>query len=133
MSTTAVIAGVGPGLGASVARKFAREGCDVALLARTESHLQDLARDLDETEGAGLAVPTDVTDREEVADAFDRIRDAFGPVDALVVNASGGAWKGLREIDVDEFDRAMAVGPRGGLLCSQAAVDDMLDGDGGTI
>lgn len=133
MSTTAVIAGVGPGLGTSVARKFAREGCDVALLARTESYLQDLARDLDETAGSGLAVPTDVTDPEGVADAFERIRDAFGPVDALVVNASGGAWKGLRDIDVDEFDRAMAVGPRGGLLCSQAAVDDMLDGDGGTI
>jgi len=132
MSTTAVVAGVGPGLGASVARKFAREGCDVALLARTESYLQDLATELDETDGAGLAVPTDLTDREDVEDAFDRIRAAFGPVDALVVNASGAAWKGLRDIDVDEFSRAMAVGPRGGLLCSQAAVDDMLEG-GGTI
>jgi len=133
MSTTAVVAGVGPGLGASVARTFAREGCDVALLARTESHLQDLATELDGTDGAGLAVPTDITDRDDVEDAFDRIRTAFGPVDVLVVNASGGAWKGLRDIDVDEFDRAMAVGTRGGLLCSQAAVNDMLDGDGGTI
>jgi NAD(P)-dependent dehydrogenase (short-subunit alcohol dehydrogenase family) len=133
MTRTVVVAGVGPGLGSSVAHRFATEGCRVALLARTESYLDGLAAELDDTAGAGLAVPTDLTDESAVREAFERIREAFGPVDVLVNNASGAAWKGLRDSSVDELDRAWAVGPRGGFLCAQEAVEDMVAGDGGTV
>jgi len=133
MSRTAVVAGVGPGLGASLARTFAREGCRVALLARTESYVADLAAELDDTAGAGLAVPTDLADPEDIAAAFDRIREAFGPVDVLVNHASAAPWKSVEAVSAEEFDRALAVGPRAALHCSQAAVDDMQAGDGGTI
>ncbi|WP_247010259.1 SDR family NAD(P)-dependent oxidoreductase [Halorientalis litorea] len=133
MSRTAVVAGVGPGLGASLARTFAREGCRVALLARTESYIVDLAAELDDTAGAGLAVPTDLADSDDIAAAFDRIREAFGPVDVLVNHASAAPWKGVEAVSAAEFDRALAVGPRAALHCSQAAVDDMQAGDGGTI
>lgn len=133
MSRTAVIAGVGPGLGASIARTFAREGCRVALLARSESYVADLASDLEDTAGAGLAVPTDLTDADDIDDAFERIREEFGPIDVLVNHASGGAWNGLLDLSIDEFDTAMAVGPRGGFLCAREAVPDMLENDGGTI
>ncbi|MFB6122090.1 MAG: SDR family NAD(P)-dependent oxidoreductase [Haloferacaceae archaeon] len=133
MARTVVVAGVGPGLGSSVAHRFAAEGCDVALLARSESYIDGLAADLDDAAGSGLAVPTDLTDESAVREAFARIREALGPVDVLVNNASSAAWKGLREISVDELDRAWAVGPRGGFLCAQAAVEDMVAGDGGTV
>ncbi len=133
MSRTAVVAGVGPGLGASIARKFAREGCDVALLARTEPYVEALATELEATAGSGVPIPADVTDPGEVEAAFERVHDELGPVDVLVNHASGGSWKGLLELDVDEFESAMAVGPRGGFLCARAAVPDMLEGDGGTV
>ena len=129
MPRTAVIAGVGPGLGESLARKFVDEGCQVGLFARSASSVEDLADDLGEH---ALAVRTDVTDREQVESGFETVREAFGPVDVLVNHASGGAWKGLRGIDPGEFERAMAVGPTGGLLCSQEAVADMQE-EGGTI
>jgi len=129
MPRTAVIAGVGPGLGESLARKFVDEGCQVGLFARSASFVEDLADDLGEQ---AIGVPTDITDREQVESSFEAVREAFGPVDVLVNHASGGAWKGLREIDAGEFEQAMAVGPTGGLHCSQEAVDDMQDG-GGTI
>ena len=132
MAHTVVIAGVGPGLGASIARKFATEGCDVGLLARSAEFIEEFADDLD-APGDALAVPTDITDPEQVATAFETVREAFGPVDVLVNHASGGAWKGVQELSVAEFDQALAVGARGGFLCSQAAVADMLDGDGGTV
>jgi short-subunit dehydrogenase len=68
---TAVIAGVGPGLGASIARRFAAEGLHVARFARTASYLDDLAAELDaDTRGAGLAVPTDLADPDAVADSY---------------------------------------------------------------
>ena len=129
MPRTAVIAGVGPGLGESLARKFVDEGCQVGLFARSASSVEDLADDLGED---ALAVRTDVTDREQVESGFETVREAFGPVDVLVNHASGGAWKGLREIDPGEFEQAMAVGPAGGLHCSQEAVADMQE-EGGTI
>jgi len=129
MTRTAVVAGVGPGLGAAVARRFAAEGCRVALLARTESYLETLAAELSDTDGSGLAVPTDLTDADEVAAAFETVREAFGPTDVLVYNASGTPWKGLTDIGVDEFDDALATGPRGALLCATEAAADMRGGD----
>ena len=70
MTRTVVIAGVGPGLGASIARKFAAEGCAVGLFARSAEFIEDLANELDETPGDALAIPTDVTDPEGVAAGF---------------------------------------------------------------
>jgi len=130
MPRTAVIAGVGPGLGASVARKFVAEGCRVGLFARSSEYIETLATELGDD---AIAVPTDITDPEAVAAGFERVREAFGPVDVLVNNASGSPWKGLTEITTAEFERALAVSATGGLLCAQEAAADMLDGDGGTI
>lgn len=124
---TAVIAGVGPGLGESVARRFADEGCRLGLLARSEGYLRDLADDLP-TEA--VAAPADLAEPDDIAAAFQRIRDRLGPVDVLVNNASAASWTGLLETDREAFDRAYEVGPRAGFLCSQEAVRDMLDGDG---
>ena len=58
----AVIAGVGPGLGAALARKFAREGCAVALLARSADFLNVLAEELCRSGVSALSLPTDLTD-----------------------------------------------------------------------
>jgi NAD(P)-dependent dehydrogenase (short-subunit alcohol dehydrogenase family) len=132
MSRTAVIAGVGPGLGESLARRFAREGCQVALFARTESFIEDLATDLPGP-GAGLAVQTDLTDVEQIRDGFETVREAFGPVDVLVNHASAASWTGLLDTTVEEFETAWAVNGRGAFVCSQEAVSDMLDTGGGTV
>jgi NAD(P)-dependent dehydrogenase (short-subunit alcohol dehydrogenase family) len=134
MARTAVVAGVGPGLGASVAERFADEGCAVALLARSESYLEDLAARLRaETPGDALALPTDLADPVTIDHSFERIRESLGPVDVLVNHASAASWEGLLEQDPEDFRRALAVGPEASLHCSQAAVGDMLDGDGGTV
>jgi NAD(P)-dependent dehydrogenase (short-subunit alcohol dehydrogenase family) len=128
MARTAVVAGVGPGLGASLARRFADEGCDVGLFARSPGFIDELA---DELGDRALAVPTDVTDPEAVERGFARVREELGPVDVLVNHAASAVWKGARDISRREFERALEVGATGGLLCSQAALEDM--DDGGTI
>ena len=130
MPHTAVIAGVGPGLGESLARKFVDEHCAVGLFARSAAYLEDLAADLGDD---ALAVPTDITDPAQVDAGFEQVREVFGPVDVLVNHASGGAWKGLGEISPEEFEQAWRVSAMGALLCSQEAVEDMLEGGGGTI
>jgi NAD(P)-dependent dehydrogenase (short-subunit alcohol dehydrogenase family) len=132
MTRTAVIAGVGPGLGESLARKFAAEGCQVALFARSEEYIDELAADLPDS-GEGLAVQTDLTDVNQIRDGFERVREEFGAVDVLVNHASAASWKGLMDLDVAEFEQAWAVNGRGAFVCSQEAVGDMLETGSGTV
>lgn len=70
-----VVVGVGPGLGAALARRFAA-GYAVAVLARRESYLSDLVKDIEAGGGHALAVPTDVSQEEQINAAFARIRPA---------------------------------------------------------
>lgn len=132
MTRTAVIAGVGPGLGESLARKFATEGCQVALFARSSDYIEELAADLPQP-GSGLAVQTDLVDPEQIRDSFETVREAYGPVDVLVNHASAAAWTGLMDSSVEEFEAAWAVNGRGAFVCSQEAVGDMRETGGGTI
>jgi NAD(P)-dependent dehydrogenase (short-subunit alcohol dehydrogenase family) len=129
MTRTAVVAGVGPGLGASLARRFDAEGCDVALFARSTGFIEGLADDLE----SGLAVDVDVADPDAVREAFGTVREAFGPVDVLAFNASGASWTGLLETDTEGFRHALAVGVEGAFHCAQEAVSDMVENDGGTV
>lgn len=132
MTHTAVIAGVGPGLGESLARKFAAEGCQVALFARSAGYIEELAEKLP-APGEGLAVQTDLTDIEQIRKGFTAVREAFGAVDVLVNHASAASWKGLMDVSVEEFEQSWAVNGRGAFVCSREAVSDMLQTGGGTV
>lgn len=123
------MAGVGPGLGASLARKFDAEGYAVGLFARSPDYIKDLAADLSEA----TAVPTDIADREAVREGFETVREELGSVDVLVVNASASSWQGLLDVDPETFDRALDVNVRGGFNCAREAVPDMIADDGGTV
>jgi NAD(P)-dependent dehydrogenase (short-subunit alcohol dehydrogenase family) len=131
----AVIAGVGPGLGASLARKCAKEGCRVALLARSPDFLEVLSKELQRNGTETLAIPTDVGESDQVAAAFDRIRDQFGPVNLLINNASASGPFGqpFVEIAAESFVRGWRVGVLGPFLCSQAVIPDMLNKNAGCI
>lgn len=129
MTDTAVVAGVGPGLGAAVARRIATEGCDVGLFARSTDVIDELADEFDAGDGGGgLAVPTDCRDAHAIAEGFDAVRDAFGPVDLLVYNASTAPWTGLRATDPEEFEDAWRTTSYGAFCAAREAADDMLDG-----
>ena len=127
----AVVAGVGSGLGASLARRFAHEGCRVALLARSADYLDQLAAEINTARGPGtaLAVPCDLGNPQEIVAAFERIRAELGPTDLLVNHASGGGGprgRGLLELEPIDFESAWRIGVYGALLCSREAARDML-------
>jgi NAD(P)-dependent dehydrogenase (short-subunit alcohol dehydrogenase family) len=82
-----VVAGVGPGLGRSIALQSARAGADVVLAARTASRLDDVAKEIAVLGRRGLAIPTDITDEGATAHLAEAALDAFGHVDALAYNA----------------------------------------------
>jgi len=82
-----VVAGVGAGLGRSIALASAREGADVVLAARTAVRLDDVAKEVTGLGRRGLAVPTDLADPAAAEHLAEAALDGFGRVDALVYNA----------------------------------------------
>ncbi len=138
MNQVAVIAGVGPGLGKALVRKFRQEGCRVGMLARSGSYLTSLEEEFRRgASGSGppgvLAVPCDVTNPQQVSSAFNRVRETLGPVEILINHASQSAWKGLVDLSLEEFESAWRVAAYGALLCTREAVPDMLRKGSGTI
>ena len=91
-----VITGASSGIGAELAVQLAAAGHRVALAARREPELQDVAAKL----GAGaLVVPTDVTRRNEVERLRDRAIEAFGHVDVWVNNAGRGINRYMQDVN----------------------------------
>lgn len=133
MSKVAVIAGVGPGLGASLVRKFAREGYKVGMLARSADFMQELAAELEQEGHTALALPTDITDADKVKAAFAQVRQQLGPVDILINHAGNAVWKEFAELTPDDFEKSWRICAYGSFLCCQEAVGDMLESGGGTM
>lgn len=136
MSRTVIVAGAGPGLGSSVARRFADSGASVGLFARSADYIADLADDVESsTDGEALAVPTDLTDAEAVADGFDAVRERFGPVDTLVVTAfaTDAGRGGVRDSSEADLRAALETRLFGTFRCVKQAAADMAANGGGTV
>lgn len=82
-----VISGVGPALGTTLARRCAEEGADVILAARTVERLEDVAGQVRALGRRALAVGTDITDEDQVANLVSTSMSEFGKVNVLINNA----------------------------------------------
>lgn len=133
MSQTAVIAGVGPGLGAAIARKFADEGCKLALLSRSSPYIINLSNRLEASGKTVLPIPTDITDSAMVEASFDQIREELGTPDILVNHAGNAAWGNLSELTPEAFENAWRVCTLGAFHCVKQVISDMIEKGSGTI
>src|SRR2546428_10593637 len=100
-----VVAGVGPGTGAAIARRFSRGGYAVAMLARSRDRLIALEREI---EGA-RAYPCDVTDEAALQRTLDAVSAEQGTPKVLVHNAVGGTFGNFLEIDPEVLNRNFQV------------------------
>ena len=101
MTKTLLITSASTGIGAATARAAAKAGWNVALLARSEDKLSELAGEIGD---AALAVPCDVTDRDAVQDAVAQTVGKFGALDAVFANAGKGVDNpGVENGDPDEW------------------------------
>lgn len=116
-----VVVGAGPGVGASVARRFTAAGYDVGLLGRDRAVLGALADDL-AARGAAVRVATvDVTDTAAATDAVQAVGEALGRIDVLHVNPSAYRAKGPLALSVPELLEDVALGVGALLTAVQAA------------
>jgi 2-keto-3-deoxy-L-fuconate dehydrogenase len=129
----AVVTGAGSGIGAAIARVFARQQARVVALDRDEAAARRTAEEIGGTGGRAAAIACDVSDGGQVARVFDRIVANHDRVDILVNNA-GIAHVGTIERTTEaDFDRLYAVNVKGVYLCARAAVPIMVRQGGGVI
>ncbi|MFO1162453.1 MAG: SDR family NAD(P)-dependent oxidoreductase [Reyranellaceae bacterium] len=125
---SALIVGTGPGLSASLARLFARNGLHVAVAARQTGKLANLAKE------TGAAVHAcNASDPKEVAGLFDALDAAGRTPDVVVYNASNRVRGPLVDLAPDDVKRAIEISAFGGFLVSQQAARRMLPKSHGAI
>jgi NADP-dependent 3-hydroxy acid dehydrogenase YdfG len=129
---TAVVVGVGAGLGAALARRFAA-GYRVALMARSADYLEKLAAEIAATGGVAMSAPANVADAEELEEAFERIRSAFGPPAVLLYNAAMRPFGRLMETKPSTFEMTWRVSTLGAFIAAQQVVPGMLEAGRGAI
>jgi NAD(P)-dependent dehydrogenase (short-subunit alcohol dehydrogenase family) len=128
-----LVTGVGPGLGASLARRFARGGHPVALVARHHEYIDELARAIQAKGGRAMAVVADVGRPEEVKAAVTRVRGELGKISVLVHNAAASNRAGLAGTSAEEFENAWRIISLGGFVCARETAPDMIEAGGGTM
>jgi len=127
------ITGASAGVGRATARRFARDGARIGLIARGEERLQATAREVEKLGGEALVLPLDVADADALDDAASRIEDRFGPLDVWVNNAMATVFAPVRDTTPDEFRRATEVSYLGTVWGTMAALRRMHPRDRGAI
>jgi NAD(P)-dependent dehydrogenase (short-subunit alcohol dehydrogenase family) len=125
----AVVAGVGPGIGAALVRRFAKAGYAVAMLARNRETLGGLERDIDGARG----YPCDVGSADSVKHAFAAIRSDLGKVEALLYNAGSGVFGDVESITPEQFEASWRANAYGALLCAREVIPAMKAAAHGSI
>lgn len=129
----AAVLGVGPGLGAALARRFAGEGFAVAMMARREEILAEIRQDIDGEGGTALPVSADATDAGTVAAAFGRIRTELGDPEVLIYNAGAFQVGGVLEISPNQFDECFRSNCAGAFYAAREVLPAMIEAGHGTI
>ena len=132
-SPLAIIAGVGPGVGLAVARRFAGEGYRVALIARDGARLETFAAPIESEGGAAFAYPADLSDHGAVADVIATILADHGRPSVLVWNAAQWDETPVLSVEPEGFDRQIRLGLTAALTAIRAAAPAMTAGGGGSI
>ncbi len=121
----AVITGSSRGIGATIARAYAREGAKVVITyRRAKREAAAVARET----GAELVLPLDVTDKSSIKDVFARVAEHHGQIDILVNNAGINITGDFDEITDEDWDMVLDTDLKGLFLCCQGVLPHISDG-----
>ncbi len=133
----AVVSGGAGGIGSRLALALARAGARVAALNRTPKHVEGIVGQIEAIGGEALGLGADVTSREDVDRAIDRVVERFGRLDIVVHAVGGGAGTALypaEEYPENEFNRIFDLNFTSDLFVTQAAARAMIKaGNGGHV
>jgi citronellol/citronellal dehydrogenase len=126
---TLFISGGSRGIGLAIAKRAARDGANVAIVAKTgephprlEGTVHTAAADIEEAGGSALAIVGDIRDEGQVADAVARTVERFGGIDITINNASAINLAGTEELNIKRFDLMQSINVRGTFVVTQACI-----------
>ena len=125
----ALITGGGTGIGAAIARALSAEGAKVSLIGRRREKLEEVAAELPDA----FVAPADVTDREQVDQAFAAAREAQGRATILVNGAGEALVQRFQTMDMEQWRHSVALNLDALVHCCQAALPDLLKARSGRI
>ena len=117
----AIVTGASSGIGEACATGFAQKGAKVVLAARRVERLSALVDTIEGMGGEALAVATDVTDEDAIANLFAQAVDRFGTVDILINNAGIAENTPVAEASLDHWNKVIATNLTSAFLCSKHA------------
>ena len=126
----AVITGASSGIGAATARALARSGCRLALLARRTDRIESLAQELG---NEAIAIEADVTDRDALVAAAERVHKELGGTDVLINNAGVMLLAPFTSEQRDEFRQMIEVNLLGAVTVTEVFLDQLRDGGGDLV
>ena len=129
-----LITGGSSGVGAATAQAFARDGANVALAARREERLTEIADDLEGEYGVEtLVLPTDVRDEDEVTAMVEQTVEEFGALDVLVNNAGLARGSNVADLTTEEYRAMMDTNVDGVFFTTRAAIPHLEESEGNLI
>ncbi len=129
----AIITGGSMGIGKATALLFAKEGAKVVVASRTAELLKQVVASISSAGGEALAVPTDVTKREEVEGLARETVERFGRIDILVNNAGRGLHAAVIDLTPQALQQVFELNVFAPLTCIQAVYPYMKRQGGGQI
>jgi 3-oxoacyl-[acyl-carrier protein] reductase len=130
---TAVVTGASQGIGRACALELARCGANVALVARNQQKLEEVAREIQSSGRAGmgaptraLVVPADVENEDQVKTAFKTVIAEFSKIDILVNNAGITRDQLIMRMKRADWDAVLNTNLTSAYLCTQQAISSML-------
>jgi NAD(P)-dependent dehydrogenase (short-subunit alcohol dehydrogenase family) len=130
----AIITGIGPGMGRSIALAFAAEGADVVLAARREERCNAVADEIRDLGRVPLVVPTDISDPGQCDELVDATLEKFGGVDIFVQNGHHpGDWTAAVNAELDSWHEIMEINFFGALKLLKRVVPVMVERGGGRV
>lgn len=130
----AIVTGASKGIGAGIAKAFAKEGAKVIVnYASSKEAADQVVKSITDDGGIAIAVQADVSKGADVTKLFDQAEKAFGSLDVLVNNAVSQGYAPIEQISVDDFSQSFNVNVLGPILTIQAALKLFGDKGGNVI
>jgi NAD(P)-dependent dehydrogenase (short-subunit alcohol dehydrogenase family) len=135
----AVVAGGAGGIGSATSLRLGQEGCSVVVADLNAEAAAQVATQITEDGGTAVSLGVDISDEASVAEMVALAVATYGGLDILHANAADlsagtlGRDSNALDVDLDAFDRTLAVNLRGHLLCTRAALPEILQRGGGAL
>jgi len=131
--SVAIVTGASKGIGRAIALSLAKHGVTVVLAARSSELLSMVHKEIVETGGKSVAIPTDVTSENSVRNLAIETQKMFGRIDILINNAGVGIFSNIVDMKTEDYEAMMNVNLKGVFLCSKAVLPVMMKQRSGEI